>query len=44
MQQRYTLDIETEAIKDSAMKPLEIQSIQLDDQFIRVTPENKPQI
>src|SRR5438552_156456 len=42
MQQRLALDIETEAIKDSGMKQLEIKSIQLDDQFIKVTPESKP--
>lgn len=38
----YFLDIETEAFTDSPLKALMIKTIQLNDQFIQVTPNNKP--
>lgn len=38
----YALDIETEAFVDSPLKKLELKSIQVDDLFVKVTPENKP--
>jgi hypothetical protein len=39
---RYALDIETEAIVDHPLKKLELKTLQLDDHFIKVTPENNP--
>jgi len=38
----YFLDIETEAFTDSPLKALMIKTVQLDNQFIKVTPTNKP--
>lgn len=43
-QPSYTLDIETSAFEDSPLKQLALKSIQLDDQFIPVTSENKPDL
>lgn len=43
-QPTYALDIETSAFVDSPLKQLALKSIQIDDQFISVTPDNKPQL
>lgn len=43
-QSSYSLDIETSAFEDSPLKQLMLQSIQLDDKFIPVTPEKNPKL
>ena len=40
--ENYALDIETEPFVDSPLKKLELKTIQLDDRFVKVTPEKKP--